>query len=66
MPGKMRPAKKYHTGGAKKKKAVKKPKRVHTGKVVKAKGAHPLPAKLMGEIKKANQAIQKAMRYMKK
>ena len=65
MPGKMRPAKRYHSG-AKKKKAVKKPKRVHTGKVVKAKGAHPMPAKLMGEIKKANQAIQKAMRYMEK
>ena len=52
MPGKMRPAKRYHSG-AKKKKAVKKPKE-----------SHPMPAKLMGEMKKANQAIQKAMRYM--
>ena len=51
MPG-MKPAKRYHSG-AKKKKAVKKPK-----------AAHPMPAKMMGEMKKANQAIQKAMRYM--
>ena len=59
MPGKMRPAKKYHTGGAKKKKAVKKPK------MVKPRDGHE-----NGEMKKAMRfvsAVQKAMKaYGKK
>ena len=55
LSGKRKPAKRYMSGAKKKKAKVKKPK-----------AAHPMPAKLMGEIKKANQAIQKAMRYMKK